>query len=97
MLLAVGLLTGCIKSPHENFKDVSARKVGRQIDDPDLVKNNFVNPQSLVSVTALANGNKEMKYRYYIPGCWYIWEVNPAGTIVGWRFEGTEATCRLAP
>jgi hypothetical protein len=49
-----------------------------------------------MSVTPLANGHKELEFRLRST-CRYFYEVDAEGTIVAWRFVGTEKDCVIYP
>lgn len=95
--IASAVIYGCTTvSPHENFKNVMRAKLGRNANDPDLIRSNFTNLRYLISRTALPDGNVELKFDGR-GTCRKIFEVNEAGTIVAWRFEGSEADCIIVP
>ena len=80
-------------SPHENFKDHMSSAVGKKISDPHT----WARDDRQVSVRPLENGNVEHKYTFR-RSCWYFFEVEKSsGLIVGWRFEGSEKDCAIAP
>jgi hypothetical protein len=87
----MAIAAACIKlpTPHENFKDGIGGRVGRNI--------NAVRPGSkMVSSTPLPNGHQELEF--WLRGtCRYFYEVDAEGTIVAWRFVGTEKDCVIYP
>lgn len=90
------LFLGCSSvTPYENFKNILLTNVGRNIDDN--YPGSWVNPEDLIDVTPLPNGNEEYRYKY-LRTCRYIFEVDP-GTrkIVGARFEDKESDCFINP
>ena len=96
--LTVGVLMfGCSTlTPHENFIAVHSGKIGRYVDDPDMIRSNFMNPRNLVFIAHLANGRKEMIF-FYRRSCRYIYEVDENRRIVSWRYEGLERDCAIVP
>jgi hypothetical protein len=89
---SMALAAACIKlpTPHENFKDGIGGWVGRNIKEREFQR------YRPISVTPLASGNKELEF--WLRGtCRYFYEVAPDGTIVAWRFVGTEKDCVIVP
>ena len=88
-LVMFGVACGTLREPHENFKAIVGGAVGRNI-------NKEQQSSRVISTTALANGHKELEFR--LRGtCHYFYEVDAEGTIVGWRFVGTEKDCVIYP
>ena len=57
----------------------------------------WVRPQYLVDIQLLENSNTENKYRFR-GSCVYFFEIEKnTNIIVGWRFEGSEKDCSIAP
>lgn len=96
-LTVAALMFGCSTlTPHENFVAAHSGKIGRYVDDPDMVRSNFTNPRNLVSITQLTNGRKEMTFSYR-RSCRYMYEIDDNQRIVSWRYEGSEPDCTIAP
>lgn len=80
-------------SPHDNFKAHMSSTVGKRISDPHT----WARDDRYVSKRALRNGNQEFKY-VLRQNCWYFFEVEKnTQVIIGWRFEGNEKSCVIAP
>ena len=100
ILLAACLLLPSLAScssvtPHENFMAHMSSKIGMSIDSPPKVTG--INPERLISSSILRNGNFENGYRYR-GTCQYFFEIDQqTRKIVGWRFEGSERDCEIAP
>ena len=95
LVVFVMVVYGCgsFSSPHENFKSHMSSTVGKTISDPGT----WAQGERLVSAQALENGNEEYKYEFR-GSCFYFFEVETGtGVIVGWRFEGSEIDCAIAP
>ena len=87
----MAVVAACIKlpTPHENFKDGIGGRLGHNI-------NAFRPSSPMLSSTRLPNGHVEMEF--WLRGtCRYFYEVAPDGTIVAWRFVGTEKDCIIVP
>jgi hypothetical protein len=82
--------------PHENFKHIIGQRVGQNIYGSDLRRAGFPYPKNLLSVRELGGGRKEYEYKFR-GACRYFYEVDEAGTIIGWRFTGPESDCIIVP
>jgi len=92
------MMQGCwwTISPHENFKAHHATKVGRKVDDPDLIRTNYTNPRDLISTREMPSGIAEMTFGNR-GTCRVTYQVDGSKTIVGWRYEGSERDCAIVP
>lgn len=94
-------------SPHENFKNALYGEngwpshIGESINERNPRAALNPDPNALIDVSPLANGNVEYKYRHGFKAressCRIIYEVDPTTRlIVAARFEGEE-DCVLVP
>jgi hypothetical protein len=93
---AVCVLGACTSTtPHENFKNHMKDNVGRKADDPfsSIIRYS----DRVIGKTALPNGNTEVKYRGRGTCITYFEVDSKTNIIVGWRFEGSEKDCAIAP
>lgn len=82
-------------TPHENFTLHMKSKMGMNFDDPPRVTG--INPERFISSKILPNGNLENGYLFR-GTCRYFYEIDQkTRKIVGWRFEGSERDCEIAP
>ncbi len=90
------ILSSCSAlTPHENFKAHMDFNMGSSIDEPREA--GVALSKYLLSSRTLLNGNIENKYRH-VRSCRYFFEYNPeTRNIVGWRFEGSQPDCVIAP
>ena len=71
-----------------------SHNIGKNIDDS---RTNWVRSELLIESTVLPSGNIENNYRFR-NSCQYYFEIEPESRIiVGWRDEGREADCEIAP
>lgn len=94
-LLASSLLLVSCTHPVQNFKNMMDDKVGLPIDHPAALA---ARPHEWsIGHTTLPNGNIEEGYRGPRT-CRYFFEIDKAtNKIVGWRSEGQDGDCRVAP
>lgn len=80
-------------TPHDNFQLIFGQSVGKSIDADARITNAYTD--RLLSTTELPNGHFENKYLWY-GACRYFFEIDSqTRIIVSWRFEGTDADCRV--
>lgn len=98
MLVAACFLQACAGIPHDNFKEIYGGKVGKHIDDPNLVNGGY--PAKKVRSHALTSGLVETLYEIQNPWgrCLVFFKSNPStGIIEAWRFEGSDKECSIPP
>lgn len=94
----VAILTSCscsVVSPHDNFKKHMEYHLGKKIDSPSSYVARY--PQWVGGKTELRNGNEEVEF---LQGkfCRVFFEVDKTtNVIIGWRFEGIDKDCVIAP
>lgn len=81
---------------HQNFKSAMEAQVGRDLNDPHLLRNRSPN---YVSTRALPNGNIEDEFKIGRRlNCRIFIEADKTvGKTVGWRYEGSEQDCVIVP
>lgn len=93
--LCLAFLACSPTDPHENFKNILGKDVGKRADDP--LNTIALSADWFAGETILENGNTEKKYKYK-GSCVYFYEIDrKTNIIVGWRFEGSKADCAIAP
>ena len=94
--LILVLLCGCATTdPHENFKRIISRAVGKNLrDGPSLT---HALPHRLVSTEVLANGNVLNTYLYRRT-CYYMLEIDKSSQVIlGVTHKGTKEDCAILP
>jgi len=91
------LLTSCsvLPTPHENFKNIMKSNIGKREDDSSSVISLY--SQWVEDRSVLPNGNIETEFRWR-KNCPVFFEIDSTTRIIiGWRFEGNERDCEIAP
>ena len=97
-VLGSSLLSSCVgPTAHQNFVNIMEGNVGRSAYDPYVYR--VRNRNLRVGTKQLSNGNIEEEFK---GGrgltCRVFFEVNEkAEKIAGWRYEGTDEDCGIAP
>jgi len=87
------LISACASSPHDNFKAHMSHTVGKKIDSSST----WARSDRFIRKETLPNGNIENEYEFRRT-CMYFFEYEPSSLIiVGWRYEGKESDCEIAP
>lgn len=94
-LLVVMLCNCAATDPHENFKRIMSRAVGKNLSDgPSLT---HALPNRLVSTEILSNGNILNTYLYRRT-CYYMLEIDKSTQIIlGVTHKGTKQDCAIIP
>lgn len=81
---------------HQNFKSAMQAQVGRDLNDPYLLRNKSPN---YVGTKILPNGNAEDEFKIGRRlNCRVFIEADKAiGKTVGWRYEGIDDDCVIVP
>lgn len=96
LTVLLGILLGCATDPHENFKNIMAGQVGKDMNSPSARAAR--NPSNLRGTNTLPNGNLEEAYAKANGACRHYFEIDRATRkIVGWRYEGTRDACAIYP
>ncbi len=91
--LSILLATACAHDLHDNFQSHMSSGVGESIDD----SHNWARKDRFVRAVELPGGNIENEYKFRA-SCRYFYEYEPSSrVIVGWRYEGKETDCAIAP
>jgi hypothetical protein len=98
-LVAIVSLGACApgRVAHENFLESMQIQVGRDIANPNLMRNRY--PERRVSTKVLQNGNTEEEFLDGIGlKCRVFFEIdNKTAKVVAWRYEGTQRYCAIVP
>ena len=102
LLIGIGLISGCptVRSPSEFGSDALGHPIERTLESLDRNHARFPGDPSRDEVLkaryTLANGNTVYPIPIGFRRCKVHWEVNPAGIIVGYRYEEiTKNGCRF--